>query len=817
MRTLVLYLLACLAILPRCVRAQQEPQPIPLTNFARTQGLVTLDSPSYYLDSQRNARAGNIQDIATVRDKEFTTTWPRFYQQLSHNARPYTFWFQTVLQNNSDSALDLSLAYGSLDFVDAWLLPETATHRDSTPDGPFSSARAPRDTGNISSGRIASKGSPHSARAPSDTGPQYIPGGSLRPAPAQSTYLQRQSQTLPLRLSAHVTARLLIRVRQLTDDYYFNGFALYDQRSLSATFVDSLAEDHTNLIIQMLFQGFLLCQLIYVLFQWLIIRRQEYLFYLFYMTLIAAYFLSKQESLFGFKLLFTRWPLLKIYLGKTLLILPYYVYFRFVRSFLDIPRDYPRLNVWIIRLEYFLLAYALFDFLFILLTFNRGLQTILYTIVFSLIFLVSLGFVVFLVRYRQPLVYFILAGSLVVATGHILGLVFSYLEIERHMDLGVPDIFVFPQTGIVLEILCFTGGLSYKSRKIEQEKITGQEKLIEQLKANELLQNRMQHIRNKIAQDLHDDIGSTLSSISILSDLAIRGNSSSQTIETMNEILDSSLMLMERMDDIVWSINPRNDSLENLLMRVRHFATTLFEARGVDYTIDIARNIHEVRLPMDYRQHIYLILKEAINNLVKYAHATHAVIEVRFDQHHLTLCVRDNGCGFEIPPASPENPTGPAATASNPGPAAAPENPSSPSNPGPATNTGTNQHRSQHRNQPRKPQPHERPQPPKPQPCQQPHRYHPRRQRPPRHVPPRQPHECPRRHHQRPRPGNLDPPPGRPDLTHHPVQNPNPSTDPALPTNQSKTPTHQLTQAYPNPNPKPRPKSRRPPRPQNIL
>ena len=88
-------------------------------------------------------------------------------------------------------------------------------------------------------------------------------------------------------------------------------------------------------------------------------------------------------------------------------------------------------------------------------------------------------------------------------------------------------------------------------------------------------------------------------------------------------------------------------------MRVRHFATTLFEARGVDYTIDIARNIHEVRLPMDYRQHIYLILKEAINNLVKYAHATQAVIEVRFDQHHLTLCVRDNGCGFEVPPASP--------------------------------------------------------------------------------------------------------------------------------------------------------------------
>ena len=100
-----------------------------------------------------------------------------------------------------------------------------------------------------------------------------------------------------------------------------------------------------------------------------------------------------------------------------------------------------------------------------------------------------------------------------------------------------------------------------------------------------------------------------------------------------------------------------------------HFATTLFEAKGIEYCIDIQRNIGDVRLPEDYRQHIYLILKEAINNLVKYAHATQAIIEVRFDQHHLTLCVRDNGCGFEIP--SPTSGPSTATTNSNPGPAAA--------------------------------------------------------------------------------------------------------------------------------------------------
>jgi signal transduction histidine kinase len=478
-------------------------------------------------------------------------------------------------------------------------------------------------------------------------GSQQIRGGRMRSTPPGSSYAQRQAGVIPLSLPANGTLPLTVTIRQRTDELSFDGLVLYDPASLNAALAQDLSASNSTIIVRMLFMGFLVCQLLYMFFQWVMVRRKEYLYYLLYMTLIAVYFLSKQESMFGTDILFTRWPLLTVYLGKTLLILPYYVYFRFVRSFLDIPRGHPRLNAWIIRMENFLLVYAAFDFLFILFTFDRPVQTGIYTIVFAAVFLLTIGFMVYMYRRGGVLIYYIISGSLFVATGHILGLVFSYFEINRHIDLGVPDIFVFPQAGIVLEVLCFTAGLSYKSQMTEKEKISSQQKLIEQLKANELLQNRMQHIRNKIAQDLHDDIGSTLSSISILSDLALRGNSNAETLETMNEIKDSSMMLMERMDDIVWSISPRNDSLENLLIRVRHFATTLFEAKGVEYSIDIQKNISQVRLPMDYRQHIYLILKEAINNLVKYADATQASLEVCFESQYLYLSVRDNGRGFD--------------------------------------------------------------------------------------------------------------------------------------------------------------------------
>jgi signal transduction histidine kinase len=528
-----------------------------------------------------------------------TTTWSRFLTQLTHDPRSHIFRITTTLHNGTDNALPLSLGFGEVDFVDATL------------------------------------------------GTQQIQGGRMRPTPPGSSYLQRQAGVIPLLLPANSTVPLEVTIRQRTDELSFDGLTLYDPPSLNAALAHDLPASNSTIIVRMLFMGFLLCQMLYMLFQWVMVRRKEYLYYLLYMTLIAVYFLSKQESMFGVDILFTRWPLLTVYLGKTLLILPYYVYFRFIRSFLEIPRDHPRLNAWIIRMEYFLLIYAGFDVLFILFTFDRPVQTEIYTIVFGMVFLLTVGFMVYMYRRGGALIYYVISGSLFVATGHILGLIFSYLEINRHLDLGVPDIFVFPQAGIVLEVLCFTAGLSYKSQMTEKEKISSQEKLIEQLKANELLQNRMQHIRNKIAQDLHDDIGSTLSSISILSDLALRENGGAQTMETMNEIKDNSMMLMERMDDIVWSISPRNDSLENLLIRVRHFATTLFEAKGIEYTIDIQRNISEVRLPMDYRQHIYLILKEAINNLVKYALASQAFLEVSFDREYLTLRVRDNGRGFD--------------------------------------------------------------------------------------------------------------------------------------------------------------------------
>jgi signal transduction histidine kinase len=558
-----------------------------------TDQLSITDPVSCFIDSNK------LSDAQIFRSN-FNIPYSSFTEQFNKNYFSKIFWLQFGIKNNSDTTQTLYLFCGDINYITAYF-------------------------GSV------------------DNKEQIIQSGSLKGDNDAAFY---NLSVLPITISPKRSGKIFLKLEQKTQEFDFDGISIYDQTALNNSLFVDYKNDRTFIFFQLIFQGFLLCQIFYVLFQWIIIKRKEYLYYFFYLTIISLYFLSKYESIYGISLLFSRYPILTVYLSKTFLILPYFLYFRFVRSFLEMPINYPRLNKWIIRIEIFLLIYLVFDLSFIVITFNQKIQLEIYTIIFSLLFLTVASFIVYLFRQKKVLIYYILTGSLFVGIGNILGLIFTYLDNNLHVDLGFHNMLIFSQIGIVLEIICFTAGLSYKSKSAEEEKIKSQQDLIGQLKANEVLQSRMQNIRNKIAQDLHDDIGSTLSSISILSDLALKEKNIEQSNEVISEIKNNSITLMEKMDDIVWSINPKNDSLENLLIRIKRFATQLFEAKEIDYTIEIDDNIAEVKLPMDHRQHIYLILKEAINNLVKYSQATKAQIKVCCNNNLLELYVIDNGKGF---------------------------------------------------------------------------------------------------------------------------------------------------------------------------
>ena len=100
------------------------------------------------------------------------------------------------------------------------------------------------------------------------------------------------------------------------------------------------------------------------------------------------------------------------------------------------------------------------------------------------------------------------------------------------------------------------------------------------------------------------------------------------------------------MGDIVWTINPENDQFEKILIRMRNFAFELLGARKIDFEFIADENVSHIQLPMEARKNLYLIFKEASNNMVKYSDANKAYFQIKEEPGFVTMLIRDNGKGF---------------------------------------------------------------------------------------------------------------------------------------------------------------------------
>jgi signal transduction histidine kinase/ligand-binding sensor domain-containing protein len=159
---------------------------------------------------------------------------------------------------------------------------------------------------------------------------------------------------------------------------------------------------------------------------------------------------------------------------------------------------------------------------------------------------------------------------------------------------------------------------------------------------------KVQAIRNRIAQDLHDEIGSNLSNISIFTEVAEEKFSEPQSVQSLlRKIKDSTQTSQEAMSDIVWMINTRNDRFENIMIRMRALAAELFETTNQQLNMDFDERLNDVKLGMEERKNFYLIYKEALNNIVKYAGCKNVWIEMKMHDGGINLKIRDDGQGFD--------------------------------------------------------------------------------------------------------------------------------------------------------------------------
>jgi signal transduction histidine kinase len=186
-------------------------------------------------------------------------------------------------------------------------------------------------------------------------------------------------------------------------------------------------------------------------------------------------------------------------------------------------------------------------------------------------------------------------------------------------------------------------------RFVERRKLQRQ---VEQLERQQMVEEE----RARIARDIHDELGASLTEIGLLSEFAQRDSSPAEQVKAdVEKIAAKAASSTRALDEIVWAVNPRHDTLDSFVTYACAYAEEHLRLANIRCRLDAAFPMPSRSLRADMRHHLFLAFKEALNNIVKHARATE--VEVRFfvEEDHLNVLISDNGCGFDVATRSTGN------------------------------------------------------------------------------------------------------------------------------------------------------------------
>lgn len=234
----------------------------------------------------------------------------------------------------------------------------------------------------------------------------------------------------------------------------------------------------------------------------------------------------------------------------------------------------------------------------------------------------------------------IIVGSLVYDTSGLLSIISFTQETDILGLSGVEPYLI----GCLLDIIIFSSALGYRLKTIADEKNRLLTREIE-------TQQALEKTRREIAINLHDDIGSTLSSINIYTEAIknkLKNNEPEKVMELVNKIGENSRETISTLGDIVWNINPLNDTSERLFNRMESMATILLSAQNTFLEFELDPDLKDFDFSLEAKQNIYLLFKEIINNAAKYAEASVVKVVIQKTGIMLKMKISDNGKGFNM-------------------------------------------------------------------------------------------------------------------------------------------------------------------------
>jgi len=170
-------------------------------------------------------------------------------------------------------------------------------------------------------------------------------------------------------------------------------------------------------------------------------------------------------------------------------------------------------------------------------------------------------------------------------------------------------------------------------------------KLIAQQKELEK-QLALQSERDRISSDMHDDLGSGLSSIKLISEMLKKKHSDTETKSDLNEIVDHATNLTDTMHEMVWSLNPRNDILSKFIDHIVQYSKIFFDPSEINFKITTNPQSPEITISGFVRRNLFLSIKEIFNNIIKHSTASNVTCEINYQDNKLSIIIQDDGRGI---------------------------------------------------------------------------------------------------------------------------------------------------------------------------
>jgi signal transduction histidine kinase len=236
-------------------------------------------------------------------------------------------------------------------------------------------------------------------------------------------------------------------------------------------------------------------------------------------------------------------------------------------------------------------------------------------------------------RRKEALLFLLGFASLLATIITVVLTELGFLRFQYWAHSFLPNFTVFFEFSIMFIVLIYRLRDEWTSKKIKELE----------------LQQNLSEQRQRISRDLHDDVGSTLNSISVFSEIAKQQlqKSNPESLPLLDRIGDASRELVSTINDIVWAINPQNDKFESIALKMRLFAADLMMPKDVDLDFQADTSLNSVNLSLEQRKQFYLIFKEAINNVYKYAECSTLKVHLEWCETEICMTIIDNGNGFD--------------------------------------------------------------------------------------------------------------------------------------------------------------------------